>query len=34
MLAAGTCTIEAMQAGNGEFSAATPITLSFTVAAK
>lgn len=34
MLAAGTCTINANQAGNGEFSAATSVKQSFAVLAK
>jgi sugar lactone lactonase YvrE len=32
MIAAGTCTIEATQAGNDEYFAASPVTRSFTVA--
>jgi sugar lactone lactonase YvrE len=32
LLAAGTCTIQAIQPGNSEYSAATPVSQSFTVA--
>ncbi|MFN8442825.1 MAG: choice-of-anchor Q domain-containing protein [Caldilineaceae bacterium] len=34
LVAAGTCTIRATQAGNGSFNAAPPVTQSFTVASK
>jgi len=33
MLAAGTCTIQAAQAGNGNYTPATPVSVSFTVTA-
>jgi hypothetical protein len=33
MIAAGTCTIRATQAGNGQYAAATPVTQSFSVMA-